>query len=50
MALNIIPIQQVSSTALDFSNGDDKHSDYGFVFKDTVTGNWSRPPADIIDV
>ena len=25
MAFNIIPIQQVSSTALDFSNGDDKH-------------------------
>jgi hypothetical protein len=29
---------------------DSNFTNFGFVFKDTVTGNWTRPPADIIDV
>lgn len=29
---------------------DDNHENYGFVFKNRITGNWTRPVPDVVDI
>ena len=29
---------------------DADHTDYSFVFQDRITGNWTRPVPDVIDI